>query len=253
MEVGCSTPPSRTAHASSSRKKVFHSHVAESPRKLVQEPRLADAGLADNPRHLPLAGHDLSQKRLQGRQFACASDERAQEASTPAWHPCAPYHDLTHPVDRQQLRQNCHVGRVVGLNPHLLLHEPARGLTHQNSVGAGQALEATRHVGGVVQCRVERLGILFKWADDNHSGVESHAGGEGYAASWRTQRRLFMGALLQLEGCQHRPSSMVFMCHGGTEEGYKAVAEPLHECPRVALDHTLRQGQEGPHEAIHRL
>jgi hypothetical protein len=79
--------------------KVSHSHVAEGLRKLIQEPRLTDAGLADDPYHLPLAGLALGQQRLQGRQLAGASDERAQEASASSWYPCAPYQDRTHFVD----------------------------------------------------------------------------------------------------------------------------------------------------------
>jgi hypothetical protein len=46
---------------------------------------------------------------------------------------------------------------------------------------------------------------------------------------------------------------MVFVRHGGPEEGHKAVAEPLREGPRIALHHTLCQIEEGAHEAIHRL
>ena len=65
--------------------------------------------------------------------------------------------------------------------------------------------------------------------------------------------RLFTGALLQLEGRQHRPSGMVFLRHGGTEERHKAVVEPLRERPRIALHHVLCQGEEGPHQAIHRF
>jgi hypothetical protein len=67
------------------------------------------------------------------------------------------------------------------------------------------------------------------------------------------QGRLFPDTLLHLESCQHCPAGMIFLGHGGTEKGHKAVAEPLHKRPRVALYHALCQGQEGPHEAIHRL
>ena len=97
------------------------------------------------------------------------------------------------------------------------------------------------------------LGLLPEWANDDHARLEAHAGGEGRTASWRTQGGFCPGALLQLEGCQYRPSGMIFLGYGGTEKGHKAVAEPLHERPRIALDHALRQGQEDLHEAIHRL
>ena len=97
------------------------------------------------------------------------------------------------------------------------------------------------------------MGFPSKLADDDHSAVESHAGGEGRPAEWHAQSGLFTGTLPQLKGRQHSPSGMVLMGDGGTEECHKAVAKLLRERPRIALHHTLHQAEEALHEAIHRF
>jgi hypothetical protein len=66
---------------------IFHRSIAEGACKLIQQPRLADAGLADDPHHLPLARLDLGQECLQRCQFTSTSNKWTQEASAPSCHP----------------------------------------------------------------------------------------------------------------------------------------------------------------------
>src|SRR5262249_48105317 len=66
--------------------KILCLGIVKSLYKLVEQPRLPNTGLANNPHDLAMAGLDLSQQCPQGGQLTRASDERAQEASAPAWH-----------------------------------------------------------------------------------------------------------------------------------------------------------------------
>jgi len=94
------------------------------------------------------------------------------------------------------------------------------------------------------QNKREKIKFAPKLIADGEALREAALAGCGVirVLAWEIADQLRSGALLQLQGCQHRTPGMVFMRHGGPEEGHKAVTEQLRERPCVALHHALRYG-----------
>jgi hypothetical protein len=83
--------------------------------------------------------------------------------------------------------------------------------------------------------------------------VQPHAKGEDAPGELRAQGGGVLQALAQLEGGQHCPPGMVFLCHGGAKHGCETVTGHKGEGTRVVLEHLLGQPHHRLEQAIPRL
>ncbi len=157
--------------------------VAESLRELVDEARLAAAGVAHEGDDLREGSREAVEAGKELGELLLSTDERRQAAGRGDCHRGRRRGQTTHLVGDD--RRACAVALAT---LHLLdveepAHQPFRGVADQHRPGLGGRLESLRQVGGVADRRVLHLEIAADGTDHHWSRVHADPNPQLDAAS----------------------------------------------------------------------
>ena len=225
----------------------------EPPPQLVDQPRLADPGLADDVRDAECPGPRLAPAARQHLQLLAPPHEGAEppahggvEAGGMGLHPVEPVHALGL---RLPLDVSLAEGRRLGRG----LHQPPGGLGDENRAGLGEGLEAGREVHRVAHRLELRPRVPADGAHHDGPGVDADPRAGAQAALGLDLGAEGVHALLDLDGSPAGPERRVLQGHRGPEERQDAVARELLHRALVAVDDSGHQFVDAPHELIHGL
>ncbi len=227
--------------------------AAQRAAELVEQARLAAAGLADHAHQLALAALGGGQQLAEPTQLAVAAHEASERALGDALLGRAVGGQAEELVGGDRIALALDGEAAGGKEPHLAAHQARGGFGDQDLAGGGGLLEPRRHVGGVAHRRVVHAQVVADRADHDEAGVESHAhlelgaaadAGVGAAVAQRTPDGDRRG---------HRPPRVVLVGQRRAEQRHEAVAEELVDRALVAVDLAHRQLEEAVEQRVHAL
>ena len=136
--------------------------------KLLDQPRLADAGLADDQRELAFAFERARPAARQQRKFVLAADERRQARAAAAPAAAARPHDA---IERHRRRHALEVMRALVLGDEQACDLPLHGRRDDDRARLRGGLHARGDIGRLAEHFAGRV-------DHDRSGLDADAGGK---------------------------------------------------------------------------
>ena len=206
--------------------------------ELLDQPRFAQAGLADDQRKLPLAAARAFPAARENVEFLAAADQRRRRARAAAPAAAAGAHDA---VELRPFGDAFQLMLALVLGDEQARDLPVHGARDPYFSGRGGALHARGDVG--------RFAIdLACGVDHDPTAVEPDAGGE-FGRAGRGVTRVEVGERsLDRERRAHRALAVVLLRLGIAEQCHQAVAELLQHVA-AERSHGGRGGVEvTPHQ-----
>jgi hypothetical protein len=217
------------------------------PAQFRNQPRLAEAGLAEQRDDRTLALPQSGEPGGQHVDLAVAPDQRRRESGEPA----------------QIARDRLGSGDFEGLHRRLLafdlersarneveqrVDESVRVRADENRPQPGRRLHPRRDVGRVAHCRVLGLDLVADEGEHRRAGVDTHAHLEVEAIALSDVRGVVHGRRLDIETRANRPFSVVLVRDGRTEQRKHSVAHEARDRPTVTRDRCIHEGEGAIHD-----
>ena len=216
-------------------------------RELPDQPRLADAGLADHRHELAVALARSLQRLAQHLDFRVAT------------------HEAREPTRRRGLQptpHRAHAGQLEDLDwrrEPLYRHGTARGdldeafgqgqrlRSQQDRAGLGHLLHARGQVRALTDCRVVHVQVGADRPDHDVTRVQPHANLDRYAEAAKHALGVTLHRLLHPKRRVARAHRVILVGDGGAEQRHDPVAHHLIDGALVTvhgLHHVLEHGVE---------
>ena len=217
-----------------------------------EEPRLADAGLADDADRLAAAAFDLPQKIVQNHKLAMAVDESRRVIRARLAQPGAPVGNPEQPIGHDRLFLALQGERSDGFEPRKALSQSAGRLAHQDGSRLGYFLQSGGHIGRVADRRGIHSQVAADRAKDDGSGVDAHPHSHlrrgDLASAW-----LIAEYALDSDRSQQCTPDMVFLRDRRAEQRHEPVAGKLRRRAAVTMHLGKAFLKERADEVAHRL
>ncbi len=218
-------------------------------RELPDEPRLADARLADEHHDLAVSAPGLLHGRGEVAQLRIPSDEAAQ---APGGRQLEPRADRTRCLELVDFHRGCESldrDRTEGLHRDVSLDEPQRVLGEEGLAGRRELLHTPREVRRLADGSVVHPQVVAHGSHHDLAGVEAHADLQREPVQLTELLGQQANALLHPERRIAGAHGVVLVGERRAEEGHDAVAHDLVDGALVAVDrlhHPLEDGVEEP-------
>ena len=144
---------------------VGHRSIAQTLAEFVEQPRLADAGLARDAEHLSLSLGGMHQALVQHRQLPLAPDEPTQGASPMPQHPRPPLRDAAHLVHRPRGRSSRYPESPPVVHLDLCLHQLLGGGAKENGAGCRLLPQLAGPLDGLAHRGIQLVALRAQAAD----------------------------------------------------------------------------------------
>src|SRR5437016_1098902 len=218
--------------------------------ELVEQSRLADAGLAHDRDDLAAAAPGPLAALAQKRELPGAPDQRHEppldrdlEARAPSPLPGdRPGADrMVDPLDAPH---------ATILGEEVAAHEPMRGLTNQDSARRRVRLQPRRQIDRLALCRVVHAEVVADLPHNDGARVQPDAHREVDPALAAQRLGILALRALDRDGRRHRPHRVILKGDRRPEERHDAIAGELVDRALVAV-HSLHEVYEGPvHDTV---
>ncbi len=225
----------------------------EAPEKLVEEPRLPHAGLAQHHHRAPLPGRRPAEGILQSLELLPAPGQRGQSPLLRHLQAGAALE-----LARDRVRSD-RVGLALDLElPEVLEREEPRSnavrlLAHHDLAGLGDAQEPRREIGRVADGRIIHAEVPADRSDHDQPGVDSHPhpelGSMGPAHVGGERLEL----LLDRQRRAERPVGVILVGDGRSEQRHDPVTEELIDGPLVTVDGAENDLERPIHDRVNFL
>ncbi len=119
---------------------------------------------------------------MQEVELALASNEGSQPSVDTDLQAAAPRPATNNVVHRHRLASSSDLHRPLRFAAHVALNQPICGLGDENRPRLRQALQASRHIGGIAHRSVIHTQVIADAADDHHTGIQAQAQADLYVA-----------------------------------------------------------------------
>jgi hypothetical protein len=112
---------------------------------------------------------------MQEVQLALASNEGSESSVDTDLQAATPRTATNNVVHRHWLASSSNLHRPLRFAAHISLNQPICGLGDENRPRLRQALQASRHIGGIAHRSVIHPQVITDAADDHHTGIQAQA------------------------------------------------------------------------------
>jgi hypothetical protein len=201
--------------------------LAQPGAKLLDQPRLADARLADDQRQLAFAGTRALPAPAEQIELLLAADERRQRPRAAPPAAAARAHDA---IEGKRFRHALEVMRASVLRDEQACDLPLHGRRHEHRPRLGRPLNPRRDV--------RRLAEHFAGGvDHDRATLDADAGGKLGRAGSRVPRVEVGERALDRERRAHGPLGVILLRLRIAEKRHQPIAEPS---PVTAFDASSR-------------
>ena len=243
----------RRAVRAAARLQRRHLDAAERAPELVEQPRLAAAGVADDAHQAAAPGLRLGQQLAEPAQLALAPHEAPERALGGVLEGRLPRRHADDLVGGDRIALALDGERTGRQQPQLAPHQTRGGLGDQDLAGRGGLLQPGGDVGRVADGGVVHAQVVADGADHDEARVESHAHGQLGARPEAGVRAAILQRTADLEGGHGRAAGVVLVGQRRAEQRHEAVAEELVDGALVAMDLGQRQLEESIEQIVHRV